>query len=368
MKKLFLHLGFHKTATSSFQRTCMNNREVIERKGYHFPYFSCKFKSEIDNHSIPLFSLFSDNPELYHINIKWSVKSAVDLNVTYKNQLDKILSENDNVILSGEDVSILNVKNLSALKLFIESYGFEIVPLCLVRSPYSFHCSVTQEIIKGGQYVPIDGFRSQLFKINNIIEVFGKSIRFIPFSRACKHPLGPVGYLFENIGIDSACLKIHNINDGLSNTAVRLQNIANEKQPRIVAEEINPAWKNLSYIGYATKQEKFLLTEEEFGLIYDKFEKENSSMLSTLGEDYLDVEIKFSKILDVVHDFSNILLQSKEDYADVLRDAAIRIESYNVREALKLMELAKFFRPNGGLINEKVTQYKNVIYKGFLGV
>ena len=58
MKKLFLHMGLHKTATTSFQATCSKNAEELSKQNYLYPVFINKEnRKEIYNHSIPIFSV-----------------------------------------------------------------------------------------------------------------------------------------------------------------------------------------------------------------------------------------------------------------------------------------------------------------------
>jgi hypothetical protein len=70
----------------------------------------------------------------------------------YISQLSTIFKENDNVILSGENISHLSTSGLVSLKKYILSFGFELSVLCSVRKPYSFFCSATQQMIKGGNH------------------------------------------------------------------------------------------------------------------------------------------------------------------------------------------------------------------------
>lgn len=55
------------------------------------------------------------------------------------------------------------------------------------------------------------------------------------------------------------------------------------------------------------------------------------------------------------------LFSSKNDAIDFFRDTAILLESKNIKSALKLMTIAKKFRPNGPLINNKINEYKKKV-------
>ena len=55
MKKLIIHIGTHKTGTSSFQRYCYKFKEMLDREGICYP--SIKGYEEINNHSILAWAL-----------------------------------------------------------------------------------------------------------------------------------------------------------------------------------------------------------------------------------------------------------------------------------------------------------------------
>ena len=66
ISEIFLHVGLHKTGTTSIQNTLFSkmNSKFLEDNGYLYP------KHWPSNHSIPLYSSFCNHPEKYHINIK----------------------------------------------------------------------------------------------------------------------------------------------------------------------------------------------------------------------------------------------------------------------------------------------------------
>ncbi len=142
-KKCFLHLGLHKTASSSFQKTCSNNLEVLRTNNIIYPHFECSKanRSKIINHSIPIYSLFS-GIQNYGVNVLWGINDLLDqVNASYLEQLINFLKTPANIIISGEDISMLSMNSLVKMLQLFKEYDFEIVPFALVRSPYSFFCS-----------------------------------------------------------------------------------------------------------------------------------------------------------------------------------------------------------------------------------
>ena len=113
MKTCFLHLGLHKTASSSFQQTCASNRKLLGKQGLHYPLFACEHshpkRLKINNHSVPLRCLYDQNPKNYHINKRWKIRSLDEAIRDYDAQLTEALSRDASIILSGEGLSKLKV-------------------------------------------------------------------------------------------------------------------------------------------------------------------------------------------------------------------------------------------------------------------
>lgn len=289
-------MGFHKTASSSFQSTCEANLEELSSQGYLYPafyYHGLRNGRNFYNHSGPIFSLFSDTPYAYGFNIKEKVKNITEANNQYKNQLENFLSLDKDLILSGEGLSALPEQSLANLYKYLRDSGSVIIPIVCVRSPYEFHCSSAQTVVKHGRYINLSRLRSQKETILKVKRVFKDEINFISFNIACKHPKGPTAYMLEHFGINIDSLSFITKNERRSNEYVRLQNALNKKQPSLLDNKIN---KNHLKI-HEVEGEKFLLNDIELGIIKEKLNKENEFFSKVLGRDFCDEEIITSKIL-----------------------------------------------------------------------
>lgn len=295
MKKVYLHVGLHKTATTSFQLTCKKNKEKLSEQGFVYPLFNSLHINlkDIENHSVPFFSLYSDTPKTYHLNIKFKAFNIEELHKDYSAIIETALNSKDNVIFSGEDISILNLKNLQKLKSFLEIYNIEIIPFAVVRSPYAYACSVKQEKVRSGQYVG-DSFVTASPTIKKLQMVF-PDIRFYPFSRLCAHSYGPSGFLFEEMGIEYKDFQFVKANEGLSNTIARVQNLLSKKNPYLVNNRINYNYISAVHLDSKQFNQSFLLTEEEFTCVKGVFHEENVFIRNNLGEEFLDKNIRFAK-------------------------------------------------------------------------
>lgn len=312
-KTCFLHVGLHKTASSSFQVTCAKNIAYLRNNGITYPLFNCDHAGiqNIQNHSIPIFSLFTEQPQEYRINKQSNILNNIKaVNSSYESQLEKLLESSNKLIISGEDISVLSKNSLSRFIQTILQHGYEIKATALVRSPYSAVCSEIQQMIKGGHYFELislndrvpESFRAESFSklkvLENLKSVLRGSISFHSFKHACMHAEGPVGFLLEKfLHQNPSNFKLHRANTSFSNLSVRVQNEFNAVNPALINTRLNPDFRKfpakvdrrLKFSG------KFLLTKNEYKLIEDFVQAETDALCSITGIDLSDEKIKHSK-------------------------------------------------------------------------
>lgn len=253
LEEIFLHVGLHKTGTTSIQDTLSlkENKKILERKGYLYP------KCWDANHSIPVYSAFCDHPEQYHINIRRGLtKTELEKmnNENMKNLKNEVQSKNlPKLILSGEDISVLNSNNLKMFKKFFDP-SVKINVIIYVRNPISWAISAIQQVIKDGRTYDFafnaynrilkNNFQNQITKF---IDVFGvKNVNVYNFDDAIDEHQGIVGhflsslnYDFERKDIDE--LTITRSNESLSLIACQMISCINEQIPFIKDGNINPS-------------------------------------------------------------------------------------------------------------------------------
>jgi hypothetical protein len=61
IKKIFVHIGVHKTGSTSIQQMLGRNREILIKHGFLYPVFKAR-SANIFNHSVPFVSMFKKNP------------------------------------------------------------------------------------------------------------------------------------------------------------------------------------------------------------------------------------------------------------------------------------------------------------------
>ena len=89
-RRVILHVGLHKTATTSLQATCLANRVALAHQGICYPDFRHPLQPEqsMANHSVPLVSMVHPKPHEYHMNIRMRVTDNNAAISSYRDVLD----------------------------------------------------------------------------------------------------------------------------------------------------------------------------------------------------------------------------------------------------------------------------------------
>ena len=313
VKICFLHLGFHKTATTSIQLTCRNNSELLLKKKIETPRFKNEKNRISGNHTGQLRNIFDVSNETLYAQIKREGSKPEQSNSLEGHIFEflRLLRSKNNIFLSGEGIPLFRKESLKRMVIEIEAHGFQIYPFALVRSPYAYLNSALQQTIKGGRHYPWIGLSEDQLQSLEMIEksqklpntvtsikrlqsIFSQSIHFYPFSRASKDPEGPVAFVLKNILKQDNLegFEMTNANQSLSNFATRIQNILNKDIQHISNNDLK---KLIHRLNDQAKPEKFLLTSQEFNAIEACFQEIRTSMDQLLGPGFTEENIYFSK-------------------------------------------------------------------------
>lgn len=309
-KTCYLHLGFHKTATTSFQLTIQNNSKLLEQEGIFLPKFRGKKQKYSTNHSGQIRDIFDEKHEYLWDSNNSSKQPNDSRQQTIQGHcqsLAQLLNLEHDILISGEGLSTMPQQSLLRLKDKFESHGFQIEPFALVRAPYAYLTSALQQTIKNGKHHPLIslthhhvGASDTSFKIPNssksissLKRVFGEKMNFVPFTTAINHPGGPVLYLLQEV-LQLKHADQHqliNANESKSNLSTRLNNFLNQQNSDSNQVDIN---KLLKSIPLQDRQDKFLLTEQEFSCIETQFKQVKREMRRKLGKQFVQEKIAFA--------------------------------------------------------------------------
>ena len=295
MKQVIIHTGFHKTATTSIQKTCAKNQDKLAEQGFYYPLFNLDHRI-ITNHSIPFYSLFNSEPEQYHINVRWQV-DPIEANKKYEAQLTQLLKQkHEKIIISGEDISKLSQLELENMSQKIQSYGYDIRVINVIRSPLSGINSIVQEMVKNGYSIEGLNLNNKeakeskiITKIKTIESVFPQA-EFFSFSDLLQHKYGPVGHFLAIIGVtDFSNIEFFRANQSVSDQATRLISYINKEQPLFLNGKINSFRRDqdTAPIQILTG-DKFQLKENELQQFRNGINQVNQYLLNKFNASFCD--------------------------------------------------------------------------------
>lgn len=216
VKRVYLHIGTHKTGSTAIQNSLSGFDD------------GTTFYSRLNyaNHGIPLSAAFmKSGGDLDVLERKGlSLNDIQRVGQKNLNLLAKDLSRNDrdNLILSGEGLSVFDDTGKEKLINFIRQYTQDIVVICYARNPQSFAASKFQQLVKGG-YSQIDTVLPLKYKtrLDKYKELVGKEkILIKEFAREKLHKGCVVKDFCQSIGIKE--VESIDSNDSISMPALKL--------------------------------------------------------------------------------------------------------------------------------------------------
>ncbi len=144
MEEVIVHIGMHKTGSTSIQESL---------NGYDDgSTFYANLESA--NHSFAIYTIFSSARYEYHWKSQGLNRQAIDLKrQNYLNILIAELKRKDRkrLIISGEDIGYLSNEEKKQFIDFLKNYCKKIKIICYVRSPLSFASSAFSQILETGK-------------------------------------------------------------------------------------------------------------------------------------------------------------------------------------------------------------------------
>lgn len=302
MKEVILHIGLHKTGSTSIQTALKGyNKNGVK---------SIAFKEA--NHSIPMFTIFSNNRYKYHIWKKQEL-SKDDIDKKRNEYLDILKKELRNekvktLIISGEDLSSLNDHEVKVLSEFLNAEQVSTTIVCYVRHPLSWAASAVQELAKNGNSFPnLDNFFK--VRLGKYIEFFGKkNMKVFDYQKSSAKEKSVVKHFSKILSIDLKDPPRANESlSALQFSLIRNLNKLNLQKTRHRARDLI-----LSHImrieSTATSQHSKKVNEQYFVNLITKSSIEDCNWLNK--EFGIQYKINKSKVDENLDDYFKIILSS----------------------------------------------------------
>jgi len=216
--EVVLHIGMHKTGTTSIQRSLRDFDDGSVRMARLFD----------ENHSIPIYSLISKKKYEYqvHRNHGRTPAQIDELNRQTERDLEAELSlDRQVVVLSGEDIVMLDREEVDSLVTLLKRYAKKVRVLAYIREPSGFASSALQQYVVGGllkMTIPNPNFKGRFLSFIQCDKI--DKFEFVEFKRS--------GFVQDSvvldfcnrvgIGMDGSDFTEKRVNEGLSFECVQL--------------------------------------------------------------------------------------------------------------------------------------------------
>jgi len=235
---VFLHIGIHKTGTSSIQATLAANRKKLLSENIVFP------ESLPSNHSHFFYDAFAREPERYHANRRHNL-GRDEIHARSEEDLQRLAREfggqrGKTIVFSAEDACVLDaaevVNMAQVIKAVVPQPTFRV--LVYTRNPVHYVASAVQENVKGNgltmgraKAIHIGGSRGRYQAIQErYAAVFGAgAIVMRAFETAIDAPGGLVGDVLAQMGADGLALEQVRANEGVADEVVRFLSSLHER-------------------------------------------------------------------------------------------------------------------------------------------
>jgi hypothetical protein len=147
MKRCWLHIGMHKTGTTSLQA---NLRRIEATREWQYICIGGK-----QHMNTPFHAMFATNPFHYHWFHKQGIspEALAEKGANLRERLTEAISTStsETIIMSAEALPLVDKAGIQRIKEFLDPLFDEIRVIGYVRPPVSYKISIFQEMVKGGR-------------------------------------------------------------------------------------------------------------------------------------------------------------------------------------------------------------------------
>ena len=421
-RQIILHVGMHKTGTTSIQNNCYRQRKTLAEHGIIYPFFSY-LDQKRSNHSGPITAAISHTPDRY--GEQWRAglgNNPKALQQSYQDQFRELLDtpKGDTLILSGETISAFANDDLKKLHKQLLQHTDHLRVLVYVRNPASAVGSILQQRVRGGGDRDTDDNIIALAsnsrrRYERLKKVFGDSLEVLNFHEAVSHPSGLVGSFMELCGLpaeETRKLEFAAANTRTSMESFKLMLAINKAYPAKSddAEGRQRKYNDLRPLSLLPGQ-PFRMENLDSARVQEKIDSETQWLTKELNLSFPETpateqnELWSTPVLYAVEEAiralendhhriaaADFLLEESVQItpdnpsagtilafiaqkikavetdpaplilerlgADYFKNSALAVENYSPELALELMSLAKRLRPEGISVNKSILKYQ----------
>ena len=323
MAKCLIHIGWHKTGSTSLQRFLKINAHSLQKVGWFSP------TDEPFRYMYPAISSKTDNKYYYgeyfsppHSRFT-SESRKKDSLLKFENALKQ--SKGKNLVISAEDLCLLSSDEINRLKEILSSHFKKVSILCYIRTHSNYTRSAIQQLIKMG--FPYASIQNKILgkfddhsiikainplpnygkKIAMWIECFGKSNVYVEsFDKYKSDPIqiyrSFISYIEPKILFNTLEIPT-NQNESVSLKTLSILNRLSDHNRLIISGKPSPMFiLNIGrYLKYINNDKLEKLPMLIFDSISKAFESDSENLLS-LGFNSVANELKAPR----VEEFSNL--------------------------------------------------------------
>lgn len=371
-EKVIIHVGLHKTGTTSLQNYFGNNRKKLKSHGIAYPALSINGFTP-NNHSWPILNITLSDPNTYHLNItnKFSGALLESVIASINAQFLKLKDSKEKTLLvSGEGISTLKINELENLKAKLHDISnndvvFEVH--YFIRNASNYISSVIQERLKGGtrEDIIFSDFAKRspfnhFLNLASFEKIFTRAvIKKHNYEFACAYVGGLERYFSEQILQQNKTYRRspYRDNTALSNISFQLIRyyICHSREYVRVPIKGSNYHDNIKKLA-SIKGDKFEITSEQKNkLLKLTNEHSNSNNWNTFFEEIMTqsekacwLSFKFNEIKIQLNKVDN---ECQQLLANLFRDLSVQFESENIKVSLDLMSISRKYRAHGKLIS-----------------
>lgn len=382
MKNLFLHIGCHKTGTTSIQIACVQNKPILQQQGFDFFNIGAK-GNEIRNGNTSSWVSRGEEyyDEIYHGRGEKIMKSK-------ELALELSKSKYDNVIMSAEHFSwMIDTNNISELKRELSEF-FNVKIICYIRRQDKLIISHFQQsssnndspsyyYYQGGclslpyMRTNYDEYLDYNYRLSKWIDVFGADNVIVKvFEREYLKDGDAIVDFLSIFGIDTDVIKKVNTNESKGFERTKIGHLLNSsklknKLEKVIRDGTDNSGRMLpsrrdAYELYQKYRQSNIELNKKLN-ISEKFEDIFDSDFSNYPESSKDRWTEESANLAITNIFNALSTVDIDIDVDLLRDSAVALESIDLKKSYQLMMIARNARPTGPFINKKIKEYEKAL-------